>query len=196
MVMSQFWDENSTNPKYNNPVLKMPTISGYTPTPAFDLAKDFTNNTSGYMVGRRVGSAISTTRRFAINSDGKILTASINLRKEEPATENPDDVDDFHNSTYTLIDRETIKAEDGDYKDQKIDIKTKVSYIKDISILHANYNENIINFHDPFNYSSTQPTNIKFIKVVLTSRNDPNKKVVLRAFSCNIGSSRLKEKKF
>jgi len=197
MVMSQFWDENSTNPKYNNPVLKMPTISGYTPTPAFDLAKDFTNNTSGYMVGRRVGSAISTTRRFAINSDGKILTASINLRKEEPATENPDDVDDFDNSTYTLVDRETIKAEDGDYKDQKIDIKTTVSYIKDIYILPPiTYNKKDIFFPDPFNYPSTQPTNIKSIKVVLTSRNDPNKKVVLRAFSCNIGSSRLKEKKF
>ena len=192
MTMSQFWDENSTNPKYNNPIL---VVQGG------HVELDETTDTTGNLLGRRVGSAKTTSRRFAVDDNGTKLTATppANLGKEELATENPDDVDDFNGTSATLVvSGVTQRADLGDYIDQKIDINTTVTYINDIYILPPKtFNKNVIFFADPFDYpSTTQSTNIKYIQVILGSDNDKTKQVVLKAFSCNIGSSRLKEKKF
>jgi len=188
MIMSQFWDENATIPKYNNPVLK---VSNGMP----ELSE--TNTSFGFKYARRVGSTLSSSRRFAIDMNGSILTANNTLSKEEAVGTNPDDVDDFNNATYNLIDsKEYTTAEMGDYKDLNITLKTKIKYIYEAPT-SSTFNTTIVKFDNPFSTTKVKPnsTNIKSIEVTLTSSND-NKKVILRAFSCNIGSSRLKERKF
>ena len=195
MIMSQFWDENATNPKYNNPILVVDST-----TPGLSEAP-FMPGFGGvsFSYARRIGSAISTSRRFAVDINGTKLTASSILKKEEPSSELPDDVDDFEDSNYTLVLRENTTSQEGDYKDISIDIKTKIYYISDSPTnLPPTYNRNTIYFSNPFNSSKirTTSTNIKSIIVTLKSAKDPDKKIVLKAFSCNIGSSKLKERKF
>lgn len=192
MIMSQFWDENSTNPRYNNPILKvangMPELSE-------------ANTTLGFKFARRVGSALSTSRRFAVDINGNILTASTILTKEEGTGVNPDDIDDFNGVTYKLVyTSEHTTAEEGDYKDLSIQLNTRVRYISDAPTNGSppTFNKSVVDFDNPFDASKikTNSTNIKSIQVTLKSTNDSKKEVILRAFSCNIGSSKLKERKF
>ena len=188
MVMSQFWDETSTNPKYNNPILVVDNGN-----PSLNEARD----SKGFLLGRRVGSAISTSRRFAVDISGNKLKASSNLTLE-PGEIEPDDIDDFNNKSFVLVDRESTTAQEGDYKDRSVQITTTVNYISDKPSNRVNYDGSIIDFDNPFNAAniSKNSTNIKSVSVTLTSINDPKKRVVLRGFSCNIGSSKLKERKF
>ena len=192
MVMAQFWDENSTNPKYNNPILKVEQEN---------TTLSEANDTKGYSLGRRIGSAISSPRRYATDINGTKLTATkvTNLGKDNNETDS-DDIDDFDNTNSTLVDRNSTSSQLGDYKDRTVQVSTRVNYIFDNpTSAGLSYNANSIDFNDPFNLSkvsSTQSTNIKTISVTLNTNNTNNKTIVLRAFSCNIGSSRLKERKF
>ncbi len=188
MVMTQFWDENSTNPKYNNPILKVELGNS-----SLNEAKD----SKGYFLGRRVGSAISSPRRYAVDSTGVKLTASTTLGEEKNETE-VDDIDDFNDKTVSLVNRESTSAQQGDYKDQTVQITTSINYISDKPTNANNYNRKYINFDNPFIPANikTKSTNIKEVTVRLSSINEANESIVLRAFSCNIGSSRLKERKF
>jgi len=188
MVMSQFWDEEATNPKYNNPILVVQNGNA-----SLDEAKD----SKGYYLGRRVGSAISTSRRFTVDINGTKLKAS-NILSLEAGELEPDDIDDFNNQSFILVNRESTTAQEGDYKDRSVQIATTVNYILDKPTNVSNYNSSVIDFDNPFNVAniSSKSTNIKSISVTLTSINDPKKKIILRGFSCNIGSSKLKERKF
>ena len=191
MVMAQFWDENSTNPKYNNPILKVELGNG-------SLSE--ANDIKGYFYGRRAGSAISSPRRYAVDINGNKLTATkaSALGFENNETE-ADDIDDFNGVTKTLVySKETTTAQQGDYKDQTVQITTTINYISDKPTNGATYNLSSISFDNPFSASNikTQSTNIKTITVILTSSNDGNKTVILKGFSCNIGSSKLKERIF
>jgi len=191
LAMSQFWDEEATNPKYNNPILVVQD--------GFDFLDETTDNT-GYFLSRRVGVAKSSSRRFAIDINGTKLQATTTLGLENAESE-PDDFDDFNGHTYSLVySTEQTTTQEGDYKDVKISIEDKVNYISDkpTNGTPPSYNKTVISFDDPFDTSKikTKSTNIKSITVTLTSSNDPNKKVVLKGFSCNIGSSKLKERKF
>lgn len=188
MLMAQFWDENSTNPKYNNPILKVKLENS-----SLRVAKD----AKGYLLYRRVGSAISSPRRYAVDLNGTELTASSILNQENNEIE-ADDIDDFNNKTVTLVDRESTLAQQGDYKDQTVQITTSINYISDKPTNGATYNLSSISFDNPFDTSNikTKSTNIKTITVTLTSSNDGNKTIILKGFSCNIGSSKLKERIF
>ncbi len=188
MVMSQFWDETATDPKYNNPILVVDNGN-----PSLDEARD----SNGFLLGRRVGSAVTTSRRFAVDINGTKLIASSVLSLEAGEVE-PDDIDDFNNQTLILHNREDADVQKGDYKDSSVQITTTVNYIIDRPTNVSNYNNSVIDFDNPFNTANitNRSTNIKAISVVLTSINDPKKRVVLRGFSCNIGSSKLKERKF
>ena len=192
MILSQFWDENDTSPTYNNPILAV--ADGFS---ELSEAKD----DKGYTLGRRVGSKLSTSRRFAVDISGNKLSASSSLKKEEAANIDYDDVDDYNNITNTLFETsEHTTAEQGDYKDKNVQIKTTINYISDkpTNGSPATFNNTQVSFDNPFSSSKrkSKSTNIKSIIVTLKSTNDPSKRVVLKGFSCNIGSSKLKEKKF
>ena len=192
MIMSQFWDENSTDPRYNNPVLV--TNSPYLKEYSYSVGP------MKFFLGRRVGSPLSSPRRFAlvdINGTKVKLTATTHLGKDGNESE-PNDIDDFNNQEIGLQLREAASVENGDYKDIKVDIQTVVNYVSDRPSggMMPTYNMDVLNFDNPFDNIENNSTNIKTITVTLTSQNNPDEKIVLRAFSCNIGSSQLKERTF
>ena len=189
MVMSEFWDENSIDPQNNNPVLMVDIQN-----PSFGEFMDPFNPSLGF--SRRGGSPISSSRRFAVDKFGNKLKVSSSLRMDTGDSE-ADDVDDFNGQETVLVPNTDASAEVGDFKDKSIKIKTTVYYIKDNPTNGSDYNQQDINFTNPFNNlpASGQSTNIKAITVKLSSTNI-GQNVTLRAFSCNIGSSRLKERKF
>ncbi len=153
----------------------------------------------------RPGTSLSSSRRFEYDTYGRILTATPKKNLGSDGTESePDDIDDLNNKSYVLEPHNNNKAVidvDGDYIDQKIHLATKVQYISDkptnISGKTTNFNSSNIYYSNPFDSSKLEnnSTNVKSITVTLTSDNS-KEKVILRAFSCNIGSSKLKEKIF
>ena len=185
MIMSTFWDENSTDPKYANPILY---VKKENPS-----LKEL--NVSGVLLGRRVGAPITTPRRFKNNLAGKRLTASTLLGSETDDGE-PDDIDDYNGRSVTLANPQPTSIDSGDYKDTLVQLSTTVNYINDSA--NSGYDKQVVLFNNPFDPTKveTQSTNIKLITLRLTSPNDTNKQIVLRAFSCNIGSKKLKERLF
>lgn len=186
MIMSAFWDENCTDPTYENPILYVqeqdPNLQEF--------------NNSGVLLGRRVGSAQTTSRRFRNNLAGKRLSTSTVLTKEVNDGE-PDDIDDYNGREVTLVYPKKTTIAEGDYKDISIKLATTVNYISDSA--DDGYNKMGVSFNNPFDpnkIETSKSTNIKLITLTLTSQSEPDKKVVLKAFSCNIGSSRLKERLF
>ena len=217
MALSLFWDENDTIPAYSNPILAvqspapglqapvvnssgiplmpaMPTMPGNDhPLPSSDM----------FYRNLRPGAPLSSSRKFGFDAYGNILTATLkhNLGSDGAESE-PDDIDDLNNKSYDLEEQESaVINEEGDYIDQKIHLATKVDYISDNptdnSGTAVNFNLSTIYYNNPFDSSKVEnnTTNVKSITVTLTSDNS-KEKVVLRAFSCNIGSSKLKEKIF
>jgi len=186
MIMSAFWDENCTNPKYENPIL-------YVQKQDSSLQEYRKND---ILMGRRVGSSMSTSRRFRNDITGKRLTASTILAKEDDDGE-PDDIDDYNNRSVMLVKRVDTSIQEGDYKDVSIKLDTTVNYISDNA--DDGYDKQTVTFNNPFDpnkIENLQSTNIKMITLRLISQSDPNKKIVLKAFSCNIGSSQLQERLF
>ena len=185
MIMSTFWDENCSNPKYENPIV-------YVQKEDPDLEE---LNVSGILLGLRIGSAQTTSRRFRNDLSGNRLTASPTLTQEASDGE-ADDIDDYNGKSVTLVYRENTTVQKGDYKDISIRLSSTVNYISDLA--NSGYNKQTVLFNNPFDPAKieTQSTNIKLITVTLSSTNDSNKSIVLRAFSCNIGSTKLKERLF
>ena len=189
MIMSAFWDENCTDPRYNNPIL-------YTSFDEEQNLKEYIKD--GILMGRRVGSAGSTSRRYQYDDNGERLTASKQLKMEQNDNDIPDDIDDYNNREERLILRSSNPSiEDGDYKDTRINLSTTVEYINDKA--DNSYNERIVEFNNPFDRNKIiidKTTNIKLITLTLESENDPDKQIVLKSFSCNIGSGILTERIF
>jgi len=179
MIMSQYWDEACAN--NDSPIL-------------YVLAGDIELNEANASK-RRVGSNKNTTRRFKLDKSGNKIFAvnrsSFGRNLDINETE-PDDVDDFDKSNYTLVNRENAKVETGEYKDKVINIATSVFYISDKT---AYNNVSTVIFNNPFNTPNNISTNIKAIKVDITSAND-KKFISLKAFSCNIGAQRLRRRDF
>ena len=185
MILAQYWDEVVTDPKYNSSILYVKNGDS-----ELEEAKDAYGN----LLGIRVGSALSTSRRFAKDINGtKIYATSPSHFGVDVNDTVADDIDDFHNSSTTLQNIESTTPESGDYKDISITMNVKVAYILDSN----NYSATSINFDNPFNnISATQSTNIKAITLQITSSNDPTKNIIFRAFSCNIGAGEIKERLF
>ncbi len=191
MAMSSYWDEECVPPNRKNPILIVEKED--------NALKEFnmTFPTIFIKLARRVGSPITTSRKFIDANGTRYKATSPNNLGMELGESEPDDIDDFNGRATQLIKtNENTTAQEGDYKDKKITLSTVVNYIDDTPN-PSGYNMPIINFDNPFsNIENIKSTNIKAITVTLTSQNDNKKSVVLRAFSCNIGSSKLKEKQF
>ncbi len=185
MILSSFWDENSITQTGDNPILYVQDGS-----PSLNEALDSNNNP----LGQRVGSAKSTSRRFGHDLNGNKIFATPTSNFGLDGTETtPDDIDDYNNYTTTIqasSDPGDVKI--GDYKDKTIALTVQVNYISD----KVNYNNQSL-FFNPFNQPiQSQSSNIKLITLTVSSTKDPQKRIILRGFSCNIGSSKLKEKLF
>ena len=184
MILAQYWDEVNTDSKYNTSIL-------YVKSGDSELKEAVDDN--GNPLGRRIGSPISTPRRFAKDINGVKLyaTSPTNLGLETAET-TPDDIDDFHNRTTTLKNIEATTTDSGDYKDTSITLYTQVKYVSD----KTNYKLAHITFNNPFDTNVPNSSNIKLITLTITSPNDPNKFIIFRAFSSNIGAAKIKERLF
>jgi len=175
MIMGYQWDENDVDERYIDPILR--ASSG-------DTDLDEEGNTS-----RRLGTPEESYRSF-VRSDGvDDLAASTSLGTDGTETEE-DDIDDFSGITNLT----EIQLSDVNYiETTTIDITTSIAYNTD-SLVSGGYNQSTIEF-TPFN-TNVNPTNIKEITATLTSSGpeELDKKIILRAFSCNIGAYKLEEK--
>jgi len=181
MILSQYWDENSIN--NDNPILYVNNGDS-----ELEEAKD----SNGNALSLRVGSNKESPRRFKLDSSGnKIYATSASLLGLESNDTQPDDIDDFAKTSYTLVKNDEATVDIGEYKDKTIKISTSVYYISD----STNYSTSTVTYNNPLNNPNAQSTNIKAIKVTITSTND-NKFIVLNGFSCNIGAQKLRRRDF
>jgi len=180
MIMSYPWDEqNSDTGSYFASILD---------TTAGDSNLSEYNST-----GRRIGTPLQSSRSF-IRSDGNRFSASAALGSESGEI---NDIDDFI-GTSTL---QFIEADDNDVDyvedNTTIRITTAVSYMNDSPTSGGTYEDPGTDEKLVFSpsFSAAAPagtTNIKKIIVTLTSSSGSSelntKNIVLKAFSCNIGS--------
>jgi archaellin len=187
MIMGYAWDENNTNSTYT-PILH--TTAGHA-----DLAMVA-------LTSRRKGTPNQSQRTFIFadaNSSNLFTSLPINLGFDagETVEADVDDIDDFIGD----INLTQIGAASTDYIEKAtININTAIRYISDVTT--NDYGRRIIT-HTAFTPMPliTDDSNIKEIVVTLTSTDITNatileKTIVLRAFSCNIGTYNLKERSF
>jgi type II secretory pathway pseudopilin PulG len=127
------------------------------------------------------GSPLVNLRTFLpINPKTPTINTNFGKDTNETTYTDFDDVDDYHNSDFSLIlfNNETTTADIGEYVDTNISIKTTIRYTQE-----NNVSKNI---------TTGSFSNIKFIKVNLTSKQtdvpELEKDITFKAFSCNIGT--------
>jgi len=185
MIMGHHWDENDADESYIDPILR--------------TAGD-TDLNELVPTGRRLGTPEESYRSF-IRSDGAnnlaaSATGTFGTADGNETTE--DDIDDFSGSVKHLVfvPETTLETNVADYiETATINIARNVVYSSD----SANYNQSTITFNPSFS-AAADTTNIKSIIVTLTSASSEEelnqKKITLRAFSCNIGGYKLDEREF
>jgi len=178
-ILSYAWDQNDTNASYLPPILSVnngdPAL-GEIPATA-----------------RRLGTPIQSSRTFR-RSDGKTFTASAIGLDPGESIGNENDIDDFNNETYHLTQLQAPGSAGEDYVERGLDVNitATVHYANDRPS-NGNYNSSqTLRFNTP-SPATTGTTNIKLITVTLVSNRaaatpELEKKIVLKAFSCNIGS--------
>jgi len=184
MILGYAWDENDTNSSFIPPILQV-----------INSVSDL--NESGTS-GRRRGTPKESTRSF-VRNDGQRLSASPSStfghgggQDSNEATE--DDIDDFSGTAYNLTVIENAGTIDN--VDSTISIAVSVSYMADTTPI--SYQSGTLTFN-PFTGTVANSSNTKHIQVTLTSTSgieELEKKIVLHAFSCNIGGYKLEERDF
>ncbi len=178
MVLSYAWDEEDSSEEHTPTLLKV--SNGHA---------DLENSGNG----RRAGTPEGSSRVFTLD-DGSILYASsIGTDAGESSKDDFDDIDDFDGDSaeFTVVESATT-----DVIDANITIATEVTYAKDD--VSGGYQQSEIEFV-PFRNESTGTTNIKDVKVTLTTNataKELEKSIVLRAFACNIGGIKIVQKEF
>ncbi|ADV45683.1 type II secretion system protein [Nitratifractor salsuginis] len=197
MVIGYHWDENDANESFLDPVLHV--TSG-------DSGLDEVLLPDGNKSGRRAGTPKESYRKF-IRSDGNDdLNASTILGLDSGESKGQeDDIDDFNGEPPYHLSNEgspvtTTCTSDYVEKTTDISITTMVSYASD-SPGGGGYidpgSDKKITFNFPGAHSAS--TNIKKINVTLTSNSgvsELQKTIILKAFSCNIGATKLEERHF
>lgn len=177
MILTYAWDQNDTNASCTPPVLH--TVDG-------DSELDMVAGTS-----RRVGIPMSSNYHTFMCDGVNNFNASSVLRKEGT------DVDDMDDFISTTILKEHLSGTGGqDYIETgTVSIDTKVYYSTD----DASYAASSVNFDFNATNISANSTSIKTIGVTITStspHDELQKKIVLRAFSCNIGGYGFERRTF
>ncbi|MEA1953005.1 MAG: type II secretion system protein [Campylobacterota bacterium] len=178
IIMGYAWDEQSTDYRYVPPILHV--TDG-----ANEL--DVDGNT-----GRRVGTPEQSQRTFILSdANGSTdLNATTTLGSEG----DEDDIDDF----IGVITLSLVEDADVDYIEKTtVNIKTDVSYASDT--VEGGYSAGHTISYAPFG-ATAGSSNIKTIEVTLTSTSSVDelndKKITLRAFSCNVGGYKFEERVF
>jgi hypothetical protein len=187
MIMTRAWDEADTDDTNYNPILVV--AENIT---ALNEATD----ENGNLIGRRVGTPISSSRSF-LTASGQRLNASA-IGTDDNDNGELDDVDDFDGKETTLgvaSAGDSTTTEEGDYIDNSLKMTTAVSYNSAPNIAYAS---TTISFNSPFN-ATANTANIKSISTHITSGShdsDLHTDITLRAFMCNIGSYEFKRRTF
>ncbi len=179
MILGQDWDEETTDTQRVPPILQ--TSAGHA-----DLNE---HTIAGRGDGRRLGTPKESYRSF-LTPSGRLDASSLNADGGDA-----DDIDDFIGT----VSLRSVEHATSDYVDTNTSITTAVTYSSDAPS-GSGYNTSTIVFN-PFNpiSGSDDTTNIKSIKVTLTSvsgADELEKNIVLQAFSCNIGGQQLEERRF
>ena len=177
IIMGYHWDEQDTSDSAPATVLLVSSLGHI----------DLNESSAGY----RVGTPLESTRSYFDHMGSRFTaTAKASLGSE---TGDRDDIDDFNGNSHLI---EIIGSTVDNIETDTIQISTKVAYILDTPT-GSNYNNTVVNgtitFNPDFNADTTS-TNIKRITTTLTSVGAPaelSKKIVLHAFSCNVGISEI-----
>jgi len=169
MILTYPWDENDINDSCIPPVLHV--THGH-------IALEEHNQS------HRIGVPLySSSHTFKCGKSEFNASSTIGAEANDAYN---DDIDDFTNTSLTL-DNSGSGGKDYIEKDT-VSIATSVLY-NDDNTTSGNYDADTITFN-PFSTTATGTTNIKQIKVTLTSTNSAQeleKTINLNAFSCNIG---------
>lgn len=186
MILTRHWDEQDTNESLESPILGVTNGSS---------ELDEILDADGNGTGRRAGTPVLSYRSF-LTSLGERLNATSAGTVSFKAEGDFDDIDDFDTQTITLENNETTTTEEGDYIDTSLQLATAISYINDGS----GYSSSGMNFNSPFGSAAPGGTsNIKAISTTITSGShdaELGTNIILKAFSCNIGTYQLKERSF
>jgi len=175
------------------------------------------NNTTGVAPIIELNNSISTifhlagildinlSSRTSAIGEGNLTVSIIGVDANETSPDLFDDIDDYNNQDLNLsiFNNEVASTSMGDYIDQNVTINTVVTFADDrpngvdsLSGTTINAGNTIYTNQDV----SPNTSNIKFIKVNLTSKNSTikelEKNITLNAFSCNIGTYALGEAQF
>jgi len=185
-LMSYAWDEQNTESQAANQQNIILT------TQSTDAELNV-RNASETVAGRKrhLSATVPPIAASAVSLFGAGKDRELN-GQFEPVSDK-DDIDDFDGDlqTLTLIDAGSSaqRSDKGNYMDTSVVVTTNVGYIND----NANYNactnnSNGCAFSNPFNSTSPTTTNIKAVKVNLTS-NNTDTDITLKLFMCNIGGA-------
>jgi len=179
LLLAKYWDEADANNSIGTAPIVIPQLPvGASP---FNLAG--INN----IVGRTRAVAGLPVPASAIGTDTDEINAS-----------SYDDIDDYNGLPLhlTIFKNEATTTSAGDYIDQNVTITTSVTFADEGVVPLIGNTVNAGNSIYNSDVSTTgNDSNIKFIKVNLTSNNtnvaELNKSITLNAFSCNIGTYNL-----
>ncbi len=185
IILSQAWDQSDVNTSLNSPVL---VVSNG------DLGLERNTTT-----GKRNGTPRLSNRTFMIPTGGWLSASPLSSFGKVGAAGDKDglynDIDDYSGKDFNLTLIEDTSGQ-GDYIDVGIRIATDVNYTVDSPTGTGSYTfGNTIRLDSPFTVA-TPTTNIKTVTVTLTNDvAELNKTIILKAFSCNIGTYRPLERK-
>ncbi len=174
-ILSFKWDENSTD-----------TIGAMSVIRALDVTHGAVDlNRSGSDIRRRGHVFTDLRRRMFDNPTYPTSAVSVGL----------DDVDDFHGKSVVVSGTSGTTLSSLDYLDIDLNLSTQVSYL---NISSVDYDPSTINVtfdvENDFPLSSNKSTNIKMIELTATASGGRDQSFIFRAFTCNIGQSRLYER--
>lgn len=183
MILTRDWDESDTNITTESPILVVQNGDGNLASTTFP---------DGNITGIRVGTPDSSGRKFFSSVGGTERNATL------PAAFNDgddDDIDDYNGRNITLT---GTRYAGGDLADATIDMNVTVRYVSD-SPSTGSYAAaaDTITFDNPFNNPSANSTNIKAISInTQTGQAGLDTNISMQAFSCNIGTYRIKTRSF
>jgi hypothetical protein len=191
-LMTYAWDEQNTQSGQNGILETNSSNAALNARAALDA-------TAGAKRYKQVGVSASDPSTFGYQNDTEPVSGA-----HETIT---DDVDDFdgRNIVLTVANNTGTQSSDrGDYIDQNITIATSVAYANDTgsssdfsSCTHSGAG---CAYSNPSTAGISGTTNVKFITTTLTTNADTqvdaidNKKIVLKAFMCNIGMANPRTK--
>jgi len=187
IITGNHWDEENTYEGILDTVL-------LTDSKSSDLNESIGADGNGS--GRRLGTPKESYRSYLDPTNTRYqATAPSDFGLDDGLDDDgEDDIDDFGATGLILV-----ELADVDYGETTtVSIGTEVAYIDDTPT-SGGYNGKTLRFDPDFNETLTHTSNIKRIKITLTSTSnidELNKTIVFNAFSCNIGTPQLEEREF